>query len=136
MSERYTFTTDAALTVKSSSSATAEWVEIEGVASTGALDAHMDRVAPGAFGNPDPAQVKMLFAHDTAQPLGVWRSIEQVGSQLRVRGALLQSLAKAREVTAMLRHGVINSLSVAFRADPDGITRDQKGRRVITAARL
>src|SRR6185295_16208297 len=78
-----------------------------------------DLVLPGAFlksiGKRGAAGIRMLFQHDPAAPIGVWREIREDSRGLFVRGRLMSEVAKAREVLALMRAGAIDGLSIGFR---------------------
>jgi HK97 family phage prohead protease len=57
----------------------------------------------------------MLFQHDPAMPIGVWKDIREDSRGLFVRGRLMPEVAKAREVLALMRAGAIDGLSIGFR---------------------
>lgn len=81
-----------------------------------------------------PATLPMLFSHDQAQVIGVWDAFHETDTGLSVKGRLLiDDIARAREVRAMIRAGAVSGLSIGFvtkKAD-----RLPKGRS-ITAADL
>jgi hypothetical protein len=56
----------------------------------------------------------MLFQHDPAQPIGVWERITEDARGLHVRGRLIENVARAREILALLRCGAIDGLSIGF----------------------
>ena len=106
--------------------AAAELTEVEadgsfsGYASLfGEADLNRDVVMPGAFENSlrrrTAAGVRMLFQHDPALPIGVWREIREDGRGLFVRGKLTTDVEKGREVLALMRAGAIDGLSIGFR---------------------
>ncbi|MGH1418208.1 MAG: HK97 family phage prohead protease [Hyphomicrobiaceae bacterium] len=78
-----------------------------------------DIVAPGAFRetlrNRGVSGVKMLFQHDPNQPIGVWDVIEEDRRGLFAKGRLMPTVAKAREVLALMRAGALDGLSIGFR---------------------
>jgi len=85
----------------------------------GEADLSRDVVVPGAFAKSirtrRPAGIRMLFQHDPAAPIGVWREIREDGRGLFVRGRLTTEVARAREVLALMRAGAIDGLSIGFR---------------------
>lgn len=85
----------------------------------GETDLNRDVVLPGAFlrslGRRGAACVRMLFQHDPATPIGVWREVREDARGLFVRGRLMTEVAKAREVLALMRAGAIDGLSIGFR---------------------
>jgi uncharacterized protein len=94
----------------------------EGYASLfGVVDLGRDRVTPGAFreclARKPPHAVKLLWQHDPSHPLGVWEEINEDSRGLKVRGRLDLSVAKAREVHALMRSGAVDGLSIGFRTE-------------------
>ena len=85
----------------------------------GETDLNRDLVLPGAFlksiGKRGAAGIRMLFQHDPAAPIGVWREIREDSRGLFVSGRLMTEVAKAREVLALMRAGAIDGLSIGFR---------------------
>lgn len=88
--------------------------EITGLAwPFGAPDRMGDLIEKGAFAA--PATLPMLFAHDQAQVIGVWNEIAEAPEGLIVKGKLLiEDVARAREVRAMIRAGAVSGLSIGF----------------------
>ena len=89
----------------------------EGYASVfGVVDQGMDVVAPGAFAKTlGKRQVKMLWQHDMAQPIGVWEEVREDERGLFVKGRLLPDVDKGREAIALLKAGAIDSMSIGYR---------------------
>ncbi|HVA17806.1 MAG TPA: HK97 family phage prohead protease [Candidatus Dormibacteraeota bacterium] len=72
-----------------------------------------DIIEKGAF--TFPARLPILFAHDPAEPVGVWDDITETRTGLSVRGRLLvDDVARAREVRALVQAGAITGLSIGF----------------------
>ena len=118
---------------------------IEGYASTFKVDKSGDRFSVGAFSRSlrefakNPRQIKMLFQHDPASPIGVWDEMAEDSKGLRVKGTILTQLSKAREVSLMLKSGILDGLSVGY--VPTQLARANAGesakvRRVINQADL
>lgn len=86
----------------------------------GAEDQSRDLVMPGAFraslARRAAAHIRMLFQHDPAQPIGAWDDIREDARGLFVRGRLVEGVARAREILALMREGAIDGLSIGFRA--------------------
>ena len=84
-----------------------------------ALDLARDRVMPGAFLaslRRRPARdVRMLFQHDPARPIGRWTRIAEDAHGLWVEGRLATDAASARDVAALLEAGALDGLSIGFR---------------------
>lgn len=94
---------------------------IEGYASLfGVEDQGRDVVMPGAFAaslaRRPASAVRLLFQHDPAEPIGVWDAIREDARGLHVRGRLIQAVARAREVMALIRAGGLDGLSIGFHA--------------------
>ncbi|MBS7803516.1 HK97 family phage prohead protease [Rhizobiales bacterium TNE-4] len=94
---------------------------IEGYASLfDRVDLGRDVVLPGAFTasleRRGPRDVRMLWQHDAAEPVGLWTDMQEDRNGLRVRGVLLPEVKRARELAALIAHGAIDGLSIGFRA--------------------
>jgi uncharacterized protein len=89
----------------------------EGYASVfGVVDLGMDVVEKGAFTKSlGKRKAKMLWQHDTAQPIGTWEDIHEDDHGLFVRGRILPEVAKGREALALLKAGAIDSMSIGYR---------------------
>jgi HK97 family phage prohead protease len=73
-----------------------------------------DMIAPGAFAKA-AFPLPMLAFHDMGDPIGAWESAEDKGSAWHIRGKLLvEEVARAREVRALVRAGAVKGLSVGF----------------------
>ena len=79
-----------------------------------------DVIAPGAFGRSLSCRafgdIKMLYQHDSTQLLGVWQVLREDSTGLFARGRLLLEIPRVREIWTFMRAGVLNSLSIGFRA--------------------
>lgn len=102
----------------------------EGYASVfGVVDQGMDVVERGAFAKTlGKRKVKLLWQHDTSQPIGVWDEITEDERGLFVKGRLLKEVEKGREAMALLKAGAIDSMSIGYRtiesmAEGDGRVR-------------
>ncbi|MDR3494069.1 MAG: HK97 family phage prohead protease [Ancalomicrobiaceae bacterium] len=94
--------------------------EFSGYASLfGVEDLSHDIVERGAFlaslQRRGATGVKMLYQHDPAEPIGRWLDIRETATGLFVVGRLMPDIARAREVLAMMRTGVIDGLSIGFK---------------------
>lgn len=114
---------------------------VEGYASRfGAPDQSGDVVARGAYAaslkrlTAEGRQVKMLWQHDPAQPIGVWEEVHEDETGLYVKGQLLESVSRAREAAALIAAGAIDGLSIGYRT-LRARTND-KGRRFLTELEL
>ncbi len=94
----------------------------EGYASLfGIADLGKDVTMPGAFAEclkrRGAQGVRMLWQHDASEPIGRWLSISEDARGLRVCGRLNLSVARAREIHALMREGAIDGLSIGYRVE-------------------
>lgn len=79
-----------------------------------------DIVKPGAFADSLASKgtkgIKMLWQHDTAEPIGKWLDLAEDGKGLYVKGQLLLDLPKARDAYVLMKNKVIDGLSIGFDA--------------------
>lgn len=111
-------------------------VQISGYASYfGLPDQGQDVVQKGAYAASLTAleaagrQVKMLWQHDPAQPIGVWDVVREDAKGLWVEGRLLTDLDKGREAAALIAAGAIDGLSIGYRTKR--ASKDSEGRRLL-----
>ena len=79
-------------------------------------------------------QVKMLWQHDPAQPIGVWDEVREDALGLFVKGRILTEVEKGREAAALLSAGAIDGLSIGYRTVKS--ERDGKGQRLLSELEL
>lgn len=94
--------------------------EFEGYASLfNREDLSRDIIVPGAFRatlkQRPPRDIKMLYQHDPAQPIGLWHRIYEDARGLFARGRLMTELARGREILTLMRAGAVDGLSIGFR---------------------
>lgn len=99
-------------------------------------DLGRDVILPGAFAESlrkrSAGNIKMLFQHDPAEPIGVWETIHEDAKGLYVRGRLLADVARAKEVLALMKARALDGLSIGFKAivsrreRPGGVRRISK----------
>lgn len=93
-----------------------------------------DIIQKGAFAGV-VLPLPILFAHDPLQPIGVWTEATETERGLEVRGRLLiETVARAREVRALIQAGAISGLSIGFRTK--AATPRRGGGRTITLVEL
>lgn len=107
---------------------------IEGLAwPFGSPDRVGDVIEKGAFAGAR-LPLPMLFGHDPNDPVGAWTEATEAADGLRLKGNLLvEGVARAREVHALVKAGAVRGLSIGFvtkKAAP------RKGGRTITALDL
>ena len=106
----------------------------------GEADQGGDIVQPGAYAASLAAlkagnrQVKMLWQHDPAQPIGVWDEVREDTKGLYVRGRLLDSTQRGREAAALIEAGAIDGLSIGYRTVR--ATKNDKGQRLLSELEL
>lgn len=98
------------------------------IVTKGAYAASLKRLAA------EGRQVKMLWQHDPAQPIGIWDEVREDARGLYVKGRLLESVARAREAAALIGAGAIDGLSIGYRTVR--ATKNDKGQRLLTELEL
>ena len=95
---------------------------IQGYASLFNLtDKHRDTVLPGAFHRSLRAwqifnrQPKMLWQHQTSEPIGIWTQIREDAKGLHVQGQLNLNTQRGAEAQALLKQGALDNLSIGYR---------------------
>lgn len=89
----------------------------------GNLDFGGDVVEPGAFTRTlahKGGEVPILFSHDTAQPIGLGK-LRELQRGLEINGELVMEAAKAREVYALMKKGVLKGLSIGYEVVRDTV---------------
>ena len=99
----------------------------------GNKDLGNDVVVQGAFQKSIRAKgarkIKMLFQHDTKQPIGVYTKVREDAQGLYVEGKLAMQTQKGREVYELMKMGAIDGLSVGYRVDAKGYSYDDRGKK-------
>ncbi|MCF3596118.1 HK97 family phage prohead protease [Rhodobacteraceae bacterium LMO-12] len=118
-----------------------EGTRIEGYASLfDACDQGGDIVKKGAYAaslkrlRAEGRNVKMLWQHDPAQPIGIWSEVREDEKGLYVKGHLLDSVGRGREAAALIEAGAIDGLSIGYRTVR--ASKNDKGRRLLTELEL
>jgi len=106
-----------------------------GYASTfGNTDRGNDVVMAGAFKNSlekyPAGKVKLLWQHDTSEPVGVWKSLTEDAHGLRAEGQLLLDTNRGREAYALMKAGALDGLSIGFKTIRDEVDRKSGVRRL------
>lgn len=98
------------------------------------VDTANDQVMRGAFAQSLQKRgargVKMLWQHQSSEPIGTWLSIEEDARGLKVRGRLNLAVARAREVLALMREGAVDGLSIGFRTERASLDRKSGVRKL------
>jgi HK97 family phage prohead protease len=92
----------------------------EGYASLfGKRDQQGDVVMAGAFAqslhSKGPENIRMLFQHNPAEPVGTWVELVERPRGLWVRGRLNLKVQRGRELLALLESGGLDGLSIGFK---------------------
>ncbi|MBU4529182.1 MAG: HK97 family phage prohead protease [Hoeflea sp.] len=73
-----------------------------------------DWIEPGAFKGAK-LPIPMLFGHDMNDPVGTWDTAEEKADGFHITGKLLvDDVARAREVNALVKSGAVRGLSIGF----------------------
>lgn len=73
-----------------------------------------DWIEPGAF-KAAKFPIPMLFSHDINDPVGTWDAAEEKAGGFHMTGKLLiDDVARAREVNALVKAGAVRGLSIGF----------------------
>jgi HK97 family phage prohead protease len=73
-----------------------------------------DWIEPGAF-KAAKLPIPMLFGHDMNDPIGTWDIATEKSDGLHISGKLLvDEVARAREVRALVKSGAVRGLSIGF----------------------
>ncbi len=106
---------------------------IEGVAWAWSPDRVGDVIQKGSFSGAS-LPIPMLFGHDHNDPVGVWTEAIEDDEGLRIKGNLLvNEVARAREVRALVKSGAVRGISIGFvtkKAEP------RQGGRLIKSLEL
>jgi HK97 family phage prohead protease len=85
----------------------------------GERDSAGDVMLPGAFARTiarrGPANVRMLFQHDPAEPVGTWLDLHETARGLHVMGRLDRNVQRGRELVSLLESGGLDGLSIGFK---------------------
>ena len=85
----------------------------------GVRDAAGDMVMPGAFAaslkRRGAGNIRMLFQHDPAEPVGTWLEMRENERGLYVRGRLDKNVQRGRDLLSLLESGGLDGLSIGFK---------------------
>lgn len=117
--------------------------KFSGYASTfgGEPDSYGDVIAPGAFAASLQANgyggngVKMLWQHDSDDPIGVWSLLREDTKGLYVEGQLALKVQKGAEAYELLKIGAVNAMSIGFRVKRYSVD-DEKNVRTLEEVEL
>ena len=102
----------------------------------GKRDGTGDIVMPGAFAaslkKRGVENIRMLFQHDPAEPVGSWLEIYEDERGLFVQGRLDKNVQRGRELFSLLENGGLDGLSIGFKTVSAKQDRAVNARRLIT----
>ncbi len=100
-------------------------------------DSYGDVVMPGAFkrsianflssGN----NIKLLWQHNSSEPIGMIDIIKEDNRGLYVGGQLFLELQKAREAYLLIKRGVISGLSIGYTVNSSTLDRTSNTRKLM-----
>ena len=87
------------------------------------IDRQKHVILPGAFSNTikDLSKVKLLWQHNSAEPIGNITNMTENNIGLHITANLLLDLQKGKEAYLMLKNGIINALSIGYSVIEDYI---------------
>jgi|JI8StandDraft_1071087.scaffolds.fasta_scaffold229247_2 HK97 family phage prohead protease len=101
----------------------------------GARDQQGDIVMPGAFAaslkRRGAENIRMLFQHNPAEPVGTWLDIHETPKGLYVLGRLNSKVQRGRELLSLLEDGGLDGLSIGFRTVLARSDKTHKVRRLL-----
>lgn len=102
----------------------------------GVKDTHSDIIAPGAFADViksgDPVHVYVNHGWMRGElPVGKWAGLAEDAIGLSGDASLQMKMPSAIDAYWAVKGGLVNGLSIGYKAHPDGIERKQDGTRVI-----
>lgn len=88
----------------------------KGYASTHDVDRGDDIVVKGAFGQLNPKKVRMLWQHNSSEPIGRWDVMREDAKGLYVEGKLILKTRRGREAYELMKEGALNEMSIGYKA--------------------
>ena len=105
----------------------------------GVKDQGGDIVMKGAFTKSlakyPAAKVKMLWQHDTSDPIGVWTKFEEDARGLKAEGRIILETRQGREAHALMKAGAVDGISIGYRTIRDEMDR-KNGARLLHEVEL
>ena len=98
----------------------------------GNVDSHKDIVEKGAFKktiNENKDRIKILWQHDTWQPIGKPVHMEEDSKGLYVKAKIAQT-ETGKEAMILMKEGIVNELSIGFSVIKDEWDRDTNIRKL------
>lgn len=97
------------------------------------VDLAGDAVESGAFSRSLRLQksgVKMLYQHDVTRPVGVWHHVQETPKGLWVEGNLAPNILLTDEISQLVKHRIIDGLSIGYRVVRSSAGRSPVRRRL------
>lgn len=103
------------------------------------VDNQQDVILRGAFARTvkgrGASKIKLLWQHDTKEPIGVFNVIKEDSFGLYVEGRLLLDLQRGREAYSLLKTGAVEGLSIGFAVKKASLDHET-GNRIISDLEL
>ena len=81
----------------------------------GTGDVLMKGAFAGSLRRKGPGNIRMLFQHDPAEPVGTWLDMRETARGLHVMGRLDCNVQRGRELLSLLESGGLDGLSIGFK---------------------
>jgi len=103
----------------------------------GNVDSYGDIVVKGAFEKTlkERKNVKLLWQHDTREPIGVFTEMFEDTTGLVVKGQIAMDVQKGKEAYALLKMGAIDGLSIGYKTIRSKIDKKSNS-RLLTELKL
>lgn len=96
------------------------------------VDSYRDIVLPGAFKESLAEHKKngtspaLLWQHNSRQPMGVWKDMEEDDHGLKMSGQLALGTQQGKEAYELLKMGAVKGLSIGFSVPKGGEEHDEE----------
>lgn len=78
------------------------------------IDSQNDLIEKGAFECSSSDEVKLLWQHDAAKPIGIIKSMHEDNYGLNIEGEINNKTICGRDASELIRQGAIDGLSIGF----------------------
>ena len=103
---------------------------ISGYASVfGVVDSQNDVIVKGAFASAESDKVRLLWQHESSQPIGVIKLLEEDEYGLKFEAEINNKIEVGREASELIKQKAICGLSIGFSINSSDY--NEKGMRVI-----
>lgn len=100
----------------------------------GSEDLEGEIISQGAFdkslGQRPAEEVRLLYQHDTHQPIGRWLEISEDDYGLYVRGQILREIERGEDVYQLVRVGILSGLSIGYQTIRSTAHPNRNSRRI------